>query len=69
MAPRILNLGIRGEWSASRFGRFTPEERAPGTHWIGGWVSLRVGLDPIVKRKNFIIAAVGNRTPIVQSVA
>jgi hypothetical protein len=27
-----------GEWSASRPGRFTPEERAPGTHWIGGWV-------------------------------
>jgi len=27
-----------GEWSASRPGRFTPEERASGTHWIGGWV-------------------------------
>jgi hypothetical protein len=27
-----------GEWSASRPGRFTPRERAPGTHWIGGWV-------------------------------
>jgi hypothetical protein len=26
-----------GEWSASRSGRFTPRERAPGTHWIGGW--------------------------------
>jgi hypothetical protein len=25
-----------GEWSASRPGRFTPGERAPGTHWIGG---------------------------------
>jgi hypothetical protein len=24
------------EWSASRPGRFTPMERAPGTHWIGG---------------------------------
>jgi hypothetical protein len=24
-----------GEWSASRPGRFTPRERAPGTHWIG----------------------------------
>jgi len=22
------------EWSASRSGRFTPRERAPGTHWI-----------------------------------
>jgi hypothetical protein len=27
-----------GEWSASRPGRFTPRERAPGTHWIGGRV-------------------------------
>jgi hypothetical protein len=27
-----------GEWSASRSGRFTPRERAPGTYWIGGWV-------------------------------
>jgi hypothetical protein len=27
-----------GEWSASRPGRFTLKERAPGTHWIGGWV-------------------------------
>jgi hypothetical protein len=27
-----------GEWSASCPGCFTPSERAPGTHWIGGWV-------------------------------
>jgi hypothetical protein len=26
-----------GEWSASRPCRFTSGERAPGTHWIGGW--------------------------------
>jgi len=26
-------LGV--EWSASQPGRFTPRERAPGTHWIG----------------------------------
>jgi len=25
-------------WSASHPGRFTPKERAPGTHWLGGWV-------------------------------
>jgi hypothetical protein len=30
-----------GEWSASRPGRFTPRERASGTHWIGGWVGPR----------------------------
>jgi hypothetical protein len=38
------------EWSASRPGRFTPRERATGTHWIGGWVSLRVGLDAVTKK-------------------
>jgi len=24
---------------------------APRTHWIGGWVSPRTGLDEVVKRK------------------
>jgi hypothetical protein len=28
-----------GEWSASRIGLFTSREKAPGTHWIGGWVN------------------------------
>jgi hypothetical protein len=28
------------EWSASRPARFIPEQRAPGTHSIGGWVDL-----------------------------
>jgi hypothetical protein len=32
-----------GEWSASSPCHFTPGERAPGTHWIGGWV----GLEPV----------------------
>jgi len=32
-----------GECSASRPGRFTPVERAPGTHWLGGWVDPRAG--------------------------
>jgi hypothetical protein len=36
---------VGGKWSASCPGRFTPEERAPGTHWIGGWVHPRAGLD------------------------
>jgi hypothetical protein len=40
-----------GEWSASRPGRFTPRERAPGTHWIGGWVGPRTVLEAVVKRK------------------
>jgi hypothetical protein len=40
-----------GEWSATRPGRFTPRERAPGTHWIGGCVDPRAILDAVVTRK------------------
>jgi hypothetical protein len=50
--PHFLDLGtIGGEWSTSRPCRFTPRERAPGTHWTGGWVDLRAGLDDLEKRK------------------
>jgi hypothetical protein len=36
-----LNLALDGgEQSASRPGRFNPEEIAPAIHWIGGWVGL-----------------------------
>jgi hypothetical protein len=38
-AMHSLTLALDGgEWSASHPGCFTPKERAPGTHWIGGWV-------------------------------
>jgi hypothetical protein len=40
-----------GEWSASRPSRFTPRERDPCTHWIGGSVGPRDVLDVVVKRK------------------
>jgi hypothetical protein len=39
-----------GEWTGSRPCRFTPREREPGTHWIGGWVGPRTVLDAVVKR-------------------
>jgi hypothetical protein len=35
-------LTSAGVWSASRPGLFTSGERAPGTHWIGGWVGRRI---------------------------
>jgi hypothetical protein len=58
------------EWSASRSGRFTPRERAPGTYLIGGWVGPRTVLDAVVKRKNPSPRRQSNpRTPIVQPVA
>jgi hypothetical protein len=40
---------VGGERSASRPGRFTPEERTPDTHWIGVWVDPRAGLDDMKK--------------------
>jgi hypothetical protein len=42
---------VGGEWSALRPGRFTPGERAPGTHRIGGWMGPRTGLDHVMRRK------------------
>jgi hypothetical protein len=40
-----------GEWLASWPSRFTPRERAPSTHWIGGWVAHRASLDTMLKRR------------------
>jgi hypothetical protein len=61
IAPRILTLALDEERSASRPGCFTPRERSPGTHRIGGCVGLRAGLDAVV-RENFLPPA-GTRTP------
>jgi hypothetical protein len=30
---------------------FIPGERAPSTHWIGGWVGPEAGLDVVPKKK------------------
>jgi hypothetical protein len=42
-----------GESPASRPGSFTPGEKVPATHWIGGWVDPRASLDVVEKRKFF----------------
>jgi hypothetical protein len=34
--------------------RFAPEERTPGTHWIGGRVGPRAGLDTPARGKIFL---------------
>jgi hypothetical protein len=55
-----------GEWSASRPGRgFTPGERTPGTHWTGGWVGPRTGLDTEDRGKT--ICPCRGSTPIARS--
>jgi hypothetical protein len=43
MAPPFLISALDGsEWSASGPCSFTPGERAPDTHWIGGWLGPRI---------------------------
>jgi hypothetical protein len=68
--PFLTSALDGGEWSTSLPGRVTPGEIAPplpGTHWIGGWVGPRTGLDVMEEKKN--LALVGHRTPAVQPVA
>jgi hypothetical protein len=61
------------EWPASRPGRLTPGEGNHGTHWIGGWVGPRTGLDDVRKRKlpglNYAItwAQIKKRCPLFRS--
>jgi hypothetical protein len=50
--PPFLTLELDGgEWSASHHWHLTFGERAPGIHWIGGWVGLWASLDAVEKRK------------------
>jgi hypothetical protein len=42
--PHVLDLDTSWRWVVS----FTPR---PGTHWMGGWVDPRAGLDDVEKRK------------------
>jgi hypothetical protein len=64
--PRILDIGT----SLKRVVSFTPRPLyargniQPRTHWIGGWVSPRAGLDT-GKRKSLALAE--NRTPTIQA--
>jgi hypothetical protein len=41
-----------GEWSASSPGRFTPGERASGTHLAGGQVDPRADMDAVGEGKS-----------------
>jgi hypothetical protein len=52
IAPPFFTSALDGgEWSASRPGHFNPRERAFVTHWTGGWVDPRAGLEDVEKRK------------------
>jgi hypothetical protein len=57
----LISAPVGGQWSASRPGRFTYGERAPGTHWTEGWVGPRHGVDDVEKRKFLTLPGV---TPV-----
>jgi hypothetical protein len=42
-------MGVSGQRHAPA--ALYPGERTPDTHWIGGWVGLRLGLDAGARRK------------------
>jgi hypothetical protein len=44
-----------------------PQEKSPDTHWIGGWVSSRISLSFVERRKNLDPA--GKETPAVHPLA
>jgi len=47
-----------------------PNERAPGTHWIGGWVNPRASTDAVAERQIPSPSHESNpRTPTVQPIA
>jgi hypothetical protein len=48
--PFSISALVGGKWSASRPCRFTAADRGPGSHWIGGWLGPRSGLDTVDKR-------------------
>jgi hypothetical protein len=48
IAPPFLTSALDGgEWSISSPGCFTPRERAPVVHWVGGWMGPRAGRDAV----------------------
>jgi hypothetical protein len=53
IAPLLMSPALDGgECSASCLSRSTPEETAPVTHWIDGWLAPRAGLNTVLKRVN-----------------
>jgi hypothetical protein len=47
----LTSVLVGGEWSASHPGRFTSAEKAPGNHWVGGWMGPRTSLSDMEGRK------------------
>jgi hypothetical protein len=45
-----------------------PREKAPSTHWVGGWVGYRASMDDIQKRKFLTVPGLELRPSAVQLV-
>jgi hypothetical protein len=62
IAPPLLTSALdKGVWPASLPGYFIPAGRALGTHWIGGWVIPRAGIDSVEKRKTLPLSGIEPR--------
>jgi len=46
-------MGMSGQLNVAA--ALPPGIRTPGTHWIGGCMDPRAGMDAVVKRTNLII--------------
>jgi hypothetical protein len=47
---KTYDLGTRWKWVVSFTPRpFHPRRKSAGTHWIGGWVGPKTGLDDVEK--------------------
>jgi hypothetical protein len=54
IVPPFLTSALDGgEWLVLRHGRFVTREIAHATHWLGGWVGPRAGLDAVERRRIF----------------
>jgi hypothetical protein len=60
---------VASEWSASCTCRFTFGERAPGNHWIGGWVGPRADLDERRRENSWPYRDLSSNSSVVQPVA
>jgi hypothetical protein len=45
-------MGLSGQRDAPAV--LSPRERIPGTHWTGGWVGLRAGMDTEARGKGIL---------------
>jgi hypothetical protein len=65
----LLILDLRVIWGVSdqlhALAALCPGERTPGTHYTGGWVGRRAGLD--TELEEISLACAGDRTPIARS--